>query len=65
MQPGVGHYGVFSGKRWEAQIYPLVKNVDPVERVERSAQRHTLPGGPPRHPVQPGGMSRLPEWNSR
>ena len=27
MQPGVGHYGVFSGKRWETQIYPLVKNV--------------------------------------
>jgi len=27
MQPGVGHYGVFSGKRWEQQIYPLVKNV--------------------------------------
>jgi poly(3-hydroxybutyrate) depolymerase len=27
MQTGVGHYGVFSGKRWEQQIYPLVKNV--------------------------------------
>jgi len=27
MQPGVGHYGVFSGKRWEHQIYPIVKNV--------------------------------------
>ena len=27
MQPGVGHYGVFSGKKWEAQIYPLVKNM--------------------------------------
>jgi polyhydroxyalkanoate depolymerase len=27
MQPGVGHYGVFSGKRWETQIYPLVRNV--------------------------------------
>ena len=26
MQPGVGHYGVFSGKRWENQIYPLLKN---------------------------------------
>jgi polyhydroxyalkanoate depolymerase len=26
MQAGVGHYGVFSGKRWESQIYPLVKN---------------------------------------
>src|SRR6266852_3773118 len=27
MQPGVGHYGVFSGNRWTSQIYPLVKNV--------------------------------------
>ena len=27
MQAGVGHYGVFSGKTWEHQIYPLVKNV--------------------------------------
>jgi poly(3-hydroxybutyrate) depolymerase len=26
MQAGVGHYGVFSGKRWENQIYPIVKN---------------------------------------
>ena len=27
MQAGVGHYGVFSGKRWETQIYPILKNV--------------------------------------
>jgi polyhydroxyalkanoate depolymerase len=27
MQSGVGHYGVFSGKRWEAQIFPILKNV--------------------------------------
>ncbi len=27
LQLGVGHYGVFSGRRWETQIYPLVKNV--------------------------------------
>jgi poly(3-hydroxybutyrate) depolymerase len=26
MQAGVGHYGVFSGKRWESQVYPIVKN---------------------------------------
>ena len=24
LAPGVGHYGVFSGRRWEAQVYPLV-----------------------------------------
>ena len=27
MQAGVGHYGVFSGKRWKDQIYPILKNV--------------------------------------
>ena len=26
MQAGVGHYGVFSGRRWETQIYPIVKS---------------------------------------
>jgi poly(3-hydroxybutyrate) depolymerase len=27
MQAGVGHYGVFSGKTWQQQIYPMVRNV--------------------------------------
>ena len=27
MQAGVGHYGVFSGRAWQNQIYPMVKNV--------------------------------------
>ncbi|MEE7477374.1 polyhydroxyalkanoate depolymerase [Methylobacterium hispanicum] len=26
LQAGVGHYGVFSGKKWEQQIYPQVRN---------------------------------------
>ncbi len=26
VQAGVGHYGVFSGKRWHTQIYPVVRN---------------------------------------
>jgi len=26
MQAGVGHYGVFSGKRWNGQIYPILRN---------------------------------------
>jgi polyhydroxyalkanoate depolymerase len=25
LQAGVGHYGVFNGKRWDAQIYPVVR----------------------------------------
>lgn len=27
MQAGVGHYGVFSGRKWESQIYPIVRNM--------------------------------------
>ena len=26
LQPGVGHYGVFSGSRWDSQIYPVVRD---------------------------------------
>jgi polyhydroxyalkanoate depolymerase len=26
VQPGVGHYGVFSGRNWSQKIYPLVRN---------------------------------------
>lgn len=27
LQPGVGHYGVFSGRKWSTQIYPLVRSM--------------------------------------
>ena len=27
LQSGVGHYGVFNGRRWESQIYPVVRNL--------------------------------------
>jgi polyhydroxyalkanoate depolymerase len=27
LQPGVGHYGLFSGSKWEKQIYPQVRNL--------------------------------------
>ena len=27
VQPNVGHYGVFSGKRWQNHIYPVVREV--------------------------------------
>jgi len=26
LQPGVGHYGVFNGRRWETQVYPVLRN---------------------------------------
>lgn len=27
LQLGVGHYGVFSGRRWEAEIYPVIREM--------------------------------------
>ncbi|WP_424932968.1 polyhydroxyalkanoate depolymerase [Amaricoccus macauensis] len=27
LQANVGHYGVFNGKRWEKEIYPMVRNL--------------------------------------
>ncbi len=27
LQAGAGHYGVFSGRKWRTQIYPLVRNL--------------------------------------
>ncbi len=27
IQPGAGHYGVFSGRRWSGNIYPVVRDV--------------------------------------
>jgi polyhydroxyalkanoate depolymerase len=27
LQPGVGHYGVFNGRRWQQQIYPRVRDL--------------------------------------
>jgi poly(3-hydroxybutyrate) depolymerase len=26
LQPGVGHYGVFNGRRWERRIYPVIRD---------------------------------------
>jgi poly(3-hydroxybutyrate) depolymerase len=40
LQPGVGHYGVFSGSRWEREIYPVVRNaILSGERRPRSARK--------------------------
>ena len=32
VQAGVGHYGVFSGRRWQHQIYPVLRGVIHVSR---------------------------------
>jgi poly-beta-hydroxyalkanoate depolymerase len=34
----VGHYGVFSGSRWEAEIYPVVRSfIESARTAERVA----------------------------
>ena len=35
LQPGVGHYGVFSGSRFEAEIYPEIRSF--IETAERGS----------------------------
>jgi poly-beta-hydroxyalkanoate depolymerase len=27
VQTGVGHYGVFNGRRWNNSIYPIMRNI--------------------------------------
>jgi polyhydroxyalkanoate depolymerase len=46
LQAGVGHYGVFSGRRWDAQIYPIVQNfiLSMEDAVSRHPSRQLLTG---------------------
>ncbi|MDK3258519.1 polyhydroxyalkanoate depolymerase [Blastococcus capsensis] len=38
LQDGVGHYGVFSGSRWEAEVYPVVREfIESARAGERTA----------------------------
>jgi poly-beta-hydroxyalkanoate depolymerase len=27
VQAGAGHYGVFAGRRWEMQVYPVLRDM--------------------------------------
>jgi poly(3-hydroxybutyrate) depolymerase len=38
LQTGVGHYGVFNGRRWSQEIYPLVREVIEVASCSDSSQ---------------------------
>ncbi|MGY2065597.1 polyhydroxyalkanoate depolymerase [Blastococcus sp. SYSU DS0619] len=39
LQDGVGHYGVFSGSRWEAEAYPVVREfIESARAAERTAR---------------------------
>jgi polyhydroxyalkanoate depolymerase len=41
LQPGVGHYGVFSGSRWEAEVYPVIRSF--IERAEVGGEVAAVP----------------------
>jgi len=42
VQPGAGHYGVFSGRRWQHEIYPVVR--DAIHTAQWSAPQPGAPG---------------------
>ena len=46
LQPGVGHYGVFSGRRWEHADLPAGAQPDPGQRPERRRLRARRAGSP-------------------
>jgi polyhydroxyalkanoate depolymerase len=37
LQPEVGHYGVFSGSRWEAEVYPVLRDFIAEHAAEQAA----------------------------
>jgi len=53
LQAGVGHYGVFSGRRWRRDVYPVVRNA--ILSGERRPRPAAKP--PPRTDVHPHGAS--------
>jgi polyhydroxyalkanoate depolymerase len=42
LQPDVGHYGVFSGRQWEREVYPVVRNTIVMGEVRPRARRKAL-----------------------
>ncbi|RKP53437.1 polyhydroxyalkanoate depolymerase [Pararobbsia silviterrae] len=45
VQTGVGHYGVFNGRKWESQIYPLVRSVIHDNEPRATRTNVTIGGG--------------------
>jgi polyhydroxyalkanoate depolymerase len=37
VQPGAGHYGVFSGRRWQNEIYPIVREMIATRELQSRA----------------------------
>jgi polyhydroxyalkanoate depolymerase len=42
IQAGAGHYGVFSGRRWNAKIYPIVRDMIEVSEQTRLSTRRRV-----------------------
>lgn len=42
LQPDVGHFGVFSGRQWERQVYPVVRNTIAMGELRPRARRKAL-----------------------
>ena len=57
LQAGVGHYGVFSGRRWETQIYPLVRNLILAQLIPPRAADRVWPSGRARPRLAPRAHS--------
>jgi poly(3-hydroxybutyrate) depolymerase len=47
---GAGHYGIFSGRRWRQQVYPLV--CDFITESDRLAGQQVLNGAAPSQPAK-------------
>ena len=59
LQAGVGHYGVFNGKRWETQVYPGAAQPHPVEPVTPSCALRAPIRRFAQPRVEPGGFAPL------
>jgi len=51
MQPGAGHYGVFSGRRWQNEIYPIVRDMIYQMDARGRSVESSLRNGPERSAV--------------
>jgi poly(3-hydroxybutyrate) depolymerase len=54
LQAGIGHYGVFSGRRWDREVYPVVRNtILSAELRPRPAAKRSSPPDVPTAPASP------------
>ncbi|GEO83015.1 polyhydroxyalkanoate depolymerase [Pararhodospirillum oryzae] len=54
LQPKVGHYGIFNGRRWREDILPHVRKF--IIEADFAASGRALAAGRPRHPLERGSF---------